>query len=112
MTNEELNTKLYLKMCDEFNEFEDSLLEEDPREMLQSAYGYLIRQDILYAMEEMTLPEKECKALLSEKKPLEKIFSRWEDHEWSYMDEIRDMIHCTANERMRDDFLKAKKDAR
>ena len=112
MTNEELNQALYLKMCEEFNQFEENLLQEDPHEMLQSAYGYLIRQDIIYAMEEMKLSDKQCKALLSEEHPLEKIFGRWSEHESSYMDEIRDMIECTANEKMREDFIKTSRDSR
>ena len=102
MANEELNTVLYQRMCDEFNDFESKLLEEDPKEILQSAYGYLIRRDILIAMEEMKLSDKECEVLLAQEHPLESVFSRWEDHESSYMDEIRDVIHVTSDELIKD----------
>lgn len=112
MTNEELNTKLYQRMSDEFDCYKEELLGLPSEEILEHAYAYIIKQDILYAMEEMDLPDKECKALLFEEKPLEKVFDRWENHEWFYMDEIRDMIHCTANENLRDEFLKNRHDAR
>lgn len=112
MTNEELNAELYKRMCDEFNDFEDEILEEDPMEMLQSAYGYLIRQDILYAMEEMKLSDKECEVLLAQKHPLASVFSRWEDHESSYMDEIRNVIHVTSDELIKDRAKELDRDAR
>lgn len=102
MANEELNAVLYQRMCDEFNDYESKLLEENPKEILQSAYGYLIRQDILYAMEDINLSNEECKVLLAQEHPLASIFSRWEDHESSYMDEIRNVIHVTSDELIKD----------
>ena len=112
MTNEELKDKLLQIMNDEFEEYEDNLLQEDPREMLQMAYGYLVRQDILYAIDDMILSDKEYKALLSEQHPLEQIYNRWMDVETHYMDNIRDNIRCHVNEVLRDEFLKSRRDAR
>jgi len=112
MTNEQLNTNLYFKMSSEFSKYEAELLDLPSKEILEHAYAYTVKQDILLAMEEYNLPDKACKALLAEKNSLETVFSRWENHEGHYMDEIRDVIECAANERMRDDFLKARKDAR
>lgn len=112
MTNEELNTKLYQQMSEELDEYKDELLSMPSAEVLEHAYAYSVKQDILFAMEEIDLPDKQCKALLRESHPLEKVFERWENHESHYMEEIRDMIECTANEKIRDEFLKSKRDPR
>lgn len=112
MTNEELNTKLYQQMSEELDEYKDELLSMPSAEVLEHAYAYTVKQDIVLAMEELNLSDKQCKALLRENNPLEKVFERWENHESHYMDDIRDMIECTANENCRDDFLKSERDSR
>lgn len=112
MTNEELNSKLYLRMYDEFEDYVCELLDEDPRDILEHCYGYLIRQDILTAMEEMKLSDKECEILLAQEHPLESVFSRWEDHESFYMDEIRNVIHVTSDELIKDRAKESDRDAR
>lgn len=112
MTNEELNAELYRRMCDEFNDYEDKLLEEDPMEMLQSAYGYFIRQDILYAVEEMELSDKECEVLLAQEHPLSSVFSHWEDQESSHMDEIRNLLHVTSDELIKNRAKESERDCR
>lgn len=112
MTNEELNTKLYQKMSDEFDSYKAELLSMPAEEMLEHAYAYTVKQDVVFAMEALELSDKQCKALLSEENSLEKVFARWENHESRYMDDIRDMIESTANEKIRDDFQKSKGDSR
>ena len=112
MTNEELNTKLYQQMSEELDEYKDELLSMPSAEALEHAYAYTVKQDIVLAMEELNLSDKQCKALLQESNPLEKVFERWENHESHYMDDIRDMIECTAIEKYRDDFLKSERDSR
>ena len=112
MTNEELNTELYRRMSEEFEKYKDGLLGLPSEEILEHAYAYTVKQDILFAMEEMTLSDKQCNALLSEEHPLEKVFNRWENCESFYMDDIRDNIECHANEVLRDEFLKTRRDAR
>ena len=112
MTNEELNTELYRKMSDEFEKYKEELLGLPSEEILEHAYAYTVKQDILFAMEEYDLTDKQASALLKSEHPLEDVFSRWENHETFYMDEIRDMIDCTANEKLRDEFLKTQREAR
>lgn len=112
MTNEELNTKLYRQMSDELEEYKDELLSMPSAEILKHAYAYTVKQDIVLAMEELDLSDKQCKALLSGNSPLEKVFERWENHESHYMDDIRDMIEYTANEKIRDTFVLSKRDSR
>ena len=49
MTNEELNTAIYEKMAAEQNAYRDRPLTLPPDEILQHAYKYAVRQDILFA---------------------------------------------------------------
>ena len=49
MTNEELNTAIYEKMTVAQRAYRDRLLMLPPDEILQHAYEYAVRQDILFA---------------------------------------------------------------
>lgn len=55
MTPEELNTASYHKMEAEQDSYRDWLLTLPPDEILQHAYEYAVRQDILFAMEDLEL---------------------------------------------------------
>ena len=66
--------------------------------------GYATKQDIVLALEEYDLSGKQAQALLRCDNALEAIFDRWEHTEMAYMDTIRDMISCTANEKLRAAF--------
>ena len=55
MTPEELNTAIYHKMEAEQDSYRDWLLTLPPDEILQHAYEYAVRQDILFAMEDLEL---------------------------------------------------------
>ena len=48
MTPEEMNTAIYHKMEAEQDSYRDWLLTLPPDEILQHAYEYAVRQDILY----------------------------------------------------------------
>ena len=112
MTNEELNARLYEKMCAEQEKFKEELLGLPAEEILERSYAYNIREDILLIMEETDLTEKQCLALLGSEHPLEDIFERRENNESRYMDELCDHIECRANDVIREEFLKSQKDAR
>lgn len=98
MTLEQLNTSLYEKIYAEQQEFISSLKTMTPENIIQYAYELVIREDILLSLEENDLDAKQCKALLREKKPLDKLFLAWEKHEGDHMNEIRDCIENKANE--------------
>lgn len=49
--NEELNMKVYEKLFDGQEKFKEWLLTQPPEEILNHAYEYTIRQDIVLAME-------------------------------------------------------------
>ena len=112
MTNEELNNALYEKMRDEFVEYKADLLSMPADKILEQAYTYAVKQDIVSEMEEVILSDKRCKALLSEENTLDKVFSFWENYESEYMDHIYDMIEHTADEKIREASVKSTRDFR
>ena len=92
MTNEELNTRLYEKMFAEQEQFRDWLLSQPPAEILNHAYEYTVREDILISLEYNDLEDSQARALLKSGKPLKQIFERWEDKETSHMENIWDTV--------------------
>lgn len=85
-------------MYAEQQEFVESLKNSTPETVIQNAYELVIREDILLSLEENDLDVKQCKALLREKHPLNKLFLDWEKHEGDHMNEIRSCIDNKANE--------------
>ena len=64
MTNEELNTAVYKKVFTEQEKYREWLLSQPPNEILNHCYEYTVREDIVLALEEYDLSDKQCKALL------------------------------------------------
>lgn len=96
MTNEELNTKLYEKMFAEQEQFRDWLLSQPPAEILNHAYEYMVREDILLSLEYHDLEDKQAMALLKSPHPLKQTFACWENKETSYMENIWDTVQEQA----------------
>lgn len=97
MTNEELNMKLYDKLADEQKTFKEWLLTQPPEEILNHAYEFTIRQDIVYAMEYLDLSDDKASALLNAIDPLTEIYEDFIDLEDNHMDNIRDCIESRAD---------------
>ena len=95
--NEELNTKLYEKLFDEKEKFKDWLLAQSPEEILNHAYEYTIRQDIVLAMEYHNVSDDQAKALLQSPSPLADIFKDFEKIEGDHMDIVRGCIESRAD---------------
>lgn len=49
-TAEELNAELYEKVSTEFEEYKNNLLMLPPEQLLEHAYAYAVRSDIVIAM--------------------------------------------------------------
>ena len=105
-TAEELNAELYEKVSAEFEKYKDNLLMMSPEQMLEHAYAYAIRSDIVVALEYHELRARQAQALLNAENSLDEIFSKWENLETKHMDCIRDAIECKANEISREEFKK------
>lgn len=69
MTNEELNTALYKKVFAEQEKYREWLLSQPPDEILNHCYEYTVQEDIVLALEEYDLSDKQCKALLMVRPP-------------------------------------------
>lgn len=112
MTNEELNTRLYEKMAAEQTRYRNWLLTLPPAEILRHAYEYSVREDIVMCMEALELPDKQAKVLLRSKTPVADIYEKWQDRETGYMDQVRDTLESKANEIIRADFIRARREER
>ena len=96
MDAEKLNQALHEKMAAEQERYRHVLLGQTPEEALNHAYEYTIREDILMAMDFLTLPEKLAAALLESPFPLADIFKDFRDMETGHMDYIRECIEDRA----------------
>lgn len=65
MSSVSWNEKLYSKMRDEQEAYKNILLSKTPEEILDLAYEYSIREDILCVMVDNDLPEEQAAAILS-----------------------------------------------
>ena len=107
MNTNDLNTALYEKMAAEQDKFRDWLKSQSPEEVLNHAYEYTIREDIVMAMEELELTDAQAQALLESPSPLADVYRYFEKLETGYMDVIRDSIENRA-----DDVCRAKEELR
>ena len=112
MNTNNLNTALYEKMATEQEKYRDWLKSQPPEEILHHTYEYTVREDIVLALEEYDLSDKQCKALLKSPSPLADVFKDFEKRETDHMDNIRDTIECRANAVIRADFLRDRREAR
>ena len=112
MTSEELNTALYERLSAEQTAFIYELKRSPPELIIEQAYELVIREDILLSLEENDLTDKQCRALLKKEKPLSDLFLAWENSESGHMEDIRNLIEHTANEQIRQDFLKQRRESR
>ena len=81
MDNEKLNTKVYEKAFAEQEEFKKWLLARSPEEILNHAYEYTSREDILISLEYNNLSDEQAKALLKSRDVLSDVFKDFEKKE-------------------------------
>lgn len=105
----QLTTALYEKMSAEQDTFRAWLTEQPASEVLNHAYEYSVREDILMALEERDLTAEQAKALLDSPSPLADIYKEWEKQETRYMEDIRDTIECRADDMIYREQTKSKK---
>ena len=105
-TAEELNAELYEKVSTEFDEYKNNLLMLPPEQLLEHAYAYVVRSDIVIAIECGNIHARQAQALLKSDNVLDEIFGKWKDFEKNHMDTVRMAIECKANESSREEFKK------
>ena len=97
MTQAVLNTQLYQKMFAEQAHFKDWLLTQTPEEVLNHAYEYTCREDILLSLEYNDLSPRQAKALLKSPTPLADVFKKWEASEDNHhMENIWNAVEARA----------------
>lgn len=108
MNEKDLNTALYEKMAAEQDTYRDWLKGQSPEEVLNHAYEYTIREDILMEMEELTLPERQAELLLASPTPLADIFKEFRDMETEHMDNVRLSIENRGDYLVKQEYDKVK----
>lgn len=98
MVTSDLNAALYEKMVTEQDKYRDWLKSQSPAEVLDHAYEYSVREDIVIAMEDMELTNAQVQALLNSPSPLADVYHYFTKTESSHMEEIRDSIEKRADE--------------
>lgn len=97
MTNEERNTALYQKMFAEQETFRDWLKGQSPEEILNHAYEYTVREDILMSLEYHDLSDAQADALMKSPSPLADVFRDFEKRETDHMETIWDCLESRAD---------------
>ena len=97
MTNEQWNTTLYKQMFAEQEQFRDWLLTQPPEEILNHAYEYVMREDILLSLEYNDLTDAQAAALLTSPSPLTDIYAEFDKLESGHMEEIWNCIESQAD---------------
>ena len=108
MTNEQWNTTLYKQMFTEQEQFRDWLLTQPPQEILNHAYEYVMREDILLSLEYNDLTDAQAAALLTSPSPLADVYAEFDQLESSHMEEIWSSIESRANALQTDQLDRAK----
>ena len=97
MTNEERNTALYQKMFAEQEVFRDWLKGQSPEKILNHAYEYTVREDILLSLEYHDLSDAQADALMKSPSPLADVFRDFEKLETSHMETVWDCLEGRAD---------------
>ena len=97
MTNGERNTALYQKMFAEQEKFRDWLKGQSPEEILNHAYEYTVREDILLSLEYHDLSDAQADALMKSLSPLADVFRDFEKRETDHMETIWDCLESRAD---------------
>ena len=102
MTTEEKNTALYRKMYAEQEDFRTWLMSQPPEIILEHAYEYKLKEDILLSLEYKDLEDIQAESLLKLDQPLQKVYERLDSKETGYMDSVWETIEeCASTEKSR-----------
>lgn len=97
MTQEELNQALFDKADAEMEKFKNWLLTQPPEEILNHAYIYSVKQDILLGLDSADLTEEQARALLQSPTPLEDLYKALDKWDVNMMADIQECIENRAD---------------
>lgn len=112
MTNEEMMSRLYGQMVTEQMKYKEWLLGQPPDVILDNAYQFTVREDIVMEMEELELKDAQAAALLRSRTPLADVYRAWERTETHHMDDVRDVIEARADTVIRAEKEKGQREER
>ena len=92
------NAKLYAKMEESFQDFSNWLLKQQPEEILNHAYEYAIKENILLVLEYNNLEDTQVTALLAVDDPLDLLYNHLGDSATISQDALRSLIEEKADE--------------
>lgn len=96
----EYNTLVYQKVFAEMEAYKSRLLALAPGEILDSAYEYSVKSDMLIVFEDYHFSISECKFMLSQENLLDQLFRKWEHRvDDPHMDELYDMMEGFCEEK-------------
>lgn len=98
VTKEELNAALNRKLKRELDRFRESFLALPQDELLNRAYEYVVRQDIVSTMEYVDLDKKDAQALLNSPNPLDDMFAEFEERDIGYTAVLQDCAVVCAKD--------------
>lgn len=93
-----INANLYGKMEETFQDFTNWLLKQSPEVILDHAYEYAIKENILLVLEYNDLEESQVNALLATEDPLDFLFNELEDSATISLDALRSLIEDKADQ--------------
>ena len=113
MNQAKLNTQLYQKMFAEQKLYRAGLLLMPPSEILNHAYEYVCRENILLSLEYNDLSSGLARALLNSPTSLADVFQKLENTGGSiHLDHIWNAVEACANEVIRAKIIVSRSDAR
>ena len=94
----DLHVLLYKRMAEEQDRHRAWLVGLPPEEILNHAYGYCVRLDILIAIQDMELTEEQLLALLDSPTPLEDVVRTFWKADIDQLETIKYSIENTADD--------------
>lgn len=98
ISTEQLSKAVYDKMYDEQQAFRKELLQMKPEDILDQAYVYAVREDILCAMENTELSMRQAYALLVVDTPLAYVYKTYIGRDPDYMEHINESLEDFASD--------------
>lgn len=93
-----INANLYGKMEETFQDFTNWLLKQSSEVILDHAYEYAIKENILLVLEYNDLEESQVNALLGTEDPLDFLFNELEESTTISLDALRSLIEDKADQ--------------
>lgn len=100
MNESQVNIALYDKMRVEQDDYREWLLSQPRQEILNHAYEYSVREDILATISEGHLPPILAKALLESEQPLASVYTDWNKGEHGIFEELIEVIQERAKKEL------------